>query len=56
MKTRTSNRSNLKDSPATIEAAAVGEYGPTVLTERELDMVAAAGGRGGLSGDVRLRA
>jgi hypothetical protein len=35
---------------------AVGERGPNLLTEAELDHVAAAGGKGGVTGgDVRCR-
>lgn len=47
MNTDTTNASNPKDSPATIETAPIRGRGPTVLTEPELQMVAAAGGLAG---------
>lgn len=49
MKTRTGNASNANDSPAIPAPSADRGRRPTLLTERELEMVAAAGGRGGLN-------
>jgi hypothetical protein len=46
MNSHTGNTSNLKDSP-TPESAVAREHGPIVLLERELEMVAAAGGASG---------
>jgi hypothetical protein len=54
MKTLTHNPPNIIDS-LTIPAKAPDRgNGPIPLTERELEMVAAAGGRGGTGGDFRL--
>ena len=47
MNSHTGNASNLKDSP-TPESAVAREHGPIVLLERELEMVAAAGGVSGV--------
>jgi hypothetical protein len=47
MNTRTSNASNARDLLTT--PASDRERGPTLLTERELKMVAAAGGGAGVN-------
>jgi hypothetical protein len=54
MKTLTHNPPNANDSLTTPAETPDRRHGPTPLGERELEMVAAAGGRGGLSGDFRL--
>jgi hypothetical protein len=57
MPTRKTNALNT-DEPSKLQApAAVRPHGPTLLTEAELDSVAAAGGKptGGGGGDIRCR-
>jgi hypothetical protein len=49
-----SNASHQKGTTTGDSAAIVRGHGPTLLTDRELELVAAAGGRGGLGGEVRL--
>jgi hypothetical protein len=53
MKTLSHNRPNANDSPRTPAQTPDRAHGPTPLIERELEMIAAAGGRGGTSGDFR---
>jgi hypothetical protein len=40
-------------APTAVATASVRQQEPARLTERELEMVAAAGGRGGIGGEIR---
>jgi hypothetical protein len=53
MKTASHNPPNANGSPITPAQTPDRAHGPTPLTERELEMVAAAGGRGGTGGDFK---
>lgn len=44
------NASSPKETPPSPGNAAIREHGPTLLTELELDLVAAAGSKPGVSG------